>query len=473
MILDEDILKSLYDYFSRYPGARAMPLQELCQELFGSQEILDLQKQQLTRNLRNMEKQDMVGCSLLMSGNAGTVWLTNTGNIIAEQLKNTRPCPASLDDLAQNEQDLAKVIKRETIFNQIRATLKYEDTHIIILFGQPMVGKSSLLSRISKELANEYIPIKITFEMSCFRSLDAFTLNLVEQFRIALGKFTGGENLPSLTLPKRDDFVDGMGEKVFFKWWEEFLGKTSNKQPLVMFEEIEQLVDKHEMLAPGILPFLEKLLHHTDNAFFILTGSDKIKESEIKAFNNLVEKGFPILVPYYDETVPKLAFAALKEHLIFEDGTMEQYLALCDGHPCLLRILYMVIISHISEKPGKKTIGKDDLEEIANKMLQLTKDRFIRIARPLSSNERYLIGLMSQSTITLTEKTIYSVDDLFILAQQKSKMPIDLKDFDKGVHALQDRGWIVLETKQLIRFKMSIFLFWLSRYQIDIMELCQ
>jgi hypothetical protein len=342
------------------------------------------------------------------------------------------------------------------------------------LDGQPMVGKTDILIRLSDILGNEYVPIMIDLQglklNNALRNLDDFAFELAELITRKYNKYARhNENSSTLGLPIQDDFRNGKGRRTFYKCWNKIRRRMDGKYPVIMIDEIEHLLDYSEELDSRIIVFLTNFLRNPDNGNFIVAGSEKIRYSENKAFYELVAKAQEFIrVRHYNEETVTLIFSATQRYFTCDDEALRYCAALCDGHPRFLKLVFKETVAYATQSSNRRRLEKIDIEMIIKNVIEQAGYILQMLEGRLSDNEREVVKLISQKEFDINQP-LYSLHELVRFAgQQNPNLKDDYDRLVKGVHLLEDREWLEWqnEAQGLFRFKLGIFPMWFNRFKL-------
>jgi len=82
----------------------------------------------------------------------------------ATEAETPKPCPPTLEELIRIDPSCACLIQRDELLHTIteRIVRAFEMSHFVVLYGQPMVGKTEMLLRLRKVLDDKYVPLMVT-----------------------------------------------------------------------------------------------------------------------------------------------------------------------------------------------------------------------------------------------------------------------------------------------------------------------
>ncbi len=495
--LESKILDALYQNFQDYPGSPEMMFNELYEAINVSPQdkkrIAEVQFQ-----IYSLKKEGWVESQSLKDGQGGTAIITPTGFQVAEDRKkntastpepehhesqpnyndenkkpSSSPIPASMEELLQKEPDCACLIHRDELLQKIIRCFRQDNHHFIVLYGQPMVGKTRMLSRLSDEWDKQYVPMMVTGQglslNDALDKFDKFVFDLADQLTIKFRKWARCHKLPELQYPSDAEF-EGSGVKGFYKHWNRLMEIAGQTRPLVIFDELERLLDFPEGLDQRILTFIEDFVCNPDNGYFIIAGSERIRYSENKQFHDLIAKGHQhIRVGHHKEETVRTIFCNMQKFIEYEENVLQHFIALGDGHPRVLRVILEVTLSSEGFPRGIKKLQIGDVERIFATVMDRMSDVLWALYKRLSQEEVTLICLICKKMSDPTDISEYSLNELVGLAEQCSDSDINYTDLlEKGIARLEDREWVEWKdwNEKLFRFKLGIFPLWIQRRRV-------
>lgn len=208
--LQSIILDALYDHRESSPGFPQMTFNELYAAIGVSPS--DKKKVgEVRHQLFALKRNGWVDSESLKDGSGGMAEITPLGATLVEdsrksaastsELPPPKPsgerrttqksvgltdalelCPPTLEDLVRG-QACARLVRRDDLNIEIKKqfTRALGGHHIIVLYGQPLVGKTKMLVRLSEALVDEFVPLMVTVQGSALHSLDAFAFDLAAQ----------------------------------------------------------------------------------------------------------------------------------------------------------------------------------------------------------------------------------------------------------------------------------------------------
>ncbi len=470
--LESKILDELYTCFNRQPG-HPVTLSELI-EAIGTSDI-----GKVWQELKRLQEKGWVKYQILEDGTAGTFEVTSDGCTIARDRQKTVAypqrdrvntacsCPTTIGDLIQKKPDCASLIQRDDIVHEIQKYFTQRPPpklNYVVLYGQPMVGKTLILRRLCEVLGGEYVTLMVTGQGISASNQDDYLFDLAFQLKIQFDQWTKRRGLSlSLDAPEREDFRKGRGRNAFFVYWNNLRHTADNIQPVVMFDEIEHLLDDPRHLDEQIIAFLDTFVSDPDNGYFVLAGSERISHSSNKRFSDLIGDGYSVRVPYFDKEDVESFFTALQDYFVLEDDALKCVVALCDGQPRVLQNMFEVIASLASKLPGKREVGNSDVKLIEKGILERTDNFIWALVQRLHREERGVVTLFSQKPCDLNDLGC-RLRQLFEQADQHLQSKLNYKSLEDGTDYLKTREWIdwINRDERFFNFRLGIVRLWLS-----------
>ncbi len=491
--LESAILDVLFDHYSSHPDSPEMTFTELY-EAIG---ISSNERGEVWYQLFSLQEKGGVKYQSLPDGSDSAVEILSAGIKVAQdrpkifastpkessepreerkdestkiisELDTVEPL-TTIEDFIQKEQDCAPLIRRDELLYEIKECLTQTSDRLIVVYGQPLVGKTKLLERLAETLGDEYVPLMVTGQGLDTSGLDAFAFDLADQLTNKFKKWARRHGVSfTLNVPKWGDFGGGNGRRAFHAHWNH-LRQMAGERPLVLIcDEIEHLLDYPEKLDPRIPTFLGEFMHSLENGYFVLAASERIRFSSNREISMLVAEGRAIRIPYYDERSALLIFSALRRYIIYEDGTLQYCVTLCDGHPRLLQAVFEAIVSQTAGPQSRRKSAKSDIEPIEETVIERASDSLWALCHDLSPDERFVVWLISREVSSPIKRLVYSLGELVSLADQHLRQ--STVDLVKGIEHLQHREWVEWESREkgIFRFKLGIFPLWVQRHCIGI-----
>jgi hypothetical protein len=411
----------------------------------------------------------------------------NLQEIESEEIQRTysefdalKPCPATFDDLLRTNQDCAHLVRHGELVDEIigyfSGTPKYK-LRPVVLFGQPMAGKTETLKHLFDVTGDDYVPLVIDVQGTPLSNLDYFLYGMASQAATQFSEWAKSRKLP-LKLDDLDTeaFAEGNGITAFGAFWDHLRAVADKRQPIVMIDEIERLSDHPEKLDTRIPAFLDGFIHKMNNGYVILAGSERILDLGDERLKPLIEKRQPVRVCYLKEETTVSFFSIIQDcYFSLESDALRYIIALCDGNPRVLRNFYEVIALLVNQSPGKQKVQRSDIEWIVlNVIERIQENVLLTFWERLSPNERSVVHLISRKPVIFDPVTRFEcrMEALLDLADKYiSESTTNHDHLKQGVEALAERELIEWKngSKALFRFRLGILPLWVRSYSIDSM----
>ncbi len=391
---------------------------------------------------------------------------------VISEISISKP-PATLDDLIEINQECARLFRDDELVKEIKKNLIGESDSIVI-YGQPVVtGKTSILDRLFEELGDSYVPLIMTIQGGAFSNLNDFLYEIVSQLTTQFNTWANSKRLSvSLEDPVREDFTKGDGTAAFKIQWNH-LREADKRQPVIMIDEIEYLLDLPEKNIQ-IFTFIKEFINKINNGYCILAGSEKVLYTDDEYFSPLVENRRPIHIRYLKEEAVKSFFSVVQNYFTFENDILKYIIALCDGHPIVLKNFYEAITFLTNRSQEKQKVERRDIECIVKNVIERIQDDVLSaLWQRLSPSERYVVDLVSKKPVIFNPLDNFecNLKGLFVLADTYLAKPTP--DLRKGIENLAKRELVEWKNKdeELFRFKLGILPLWLKNDFLESMKL--
>lgn len=372
------------------------------------------------------------------------------------------------NDLGEMRQRCINLIQYNELVREIEAHFSHVSTHhlhCIVLYDRPMTEKTRVLSRLFQVLNDAYVPLLVTIQGTHLSKPDYFFTDFASQLTSQFNAWARRNEL-NLILDTPNWNNDTQSEATFHRYWANLREKIGKRKPVVMFDEIECLLDQPQKLDTRIITFLDHFVRNPNNGYFILACFENFKSSGNERYNLLVDMGAPFYIHYLGRETVISFFSIVQDYLTFEIGVLDYLVALCDGHPSILRSMLEVIISTVTKLPGEYKIERNDLGAIEADVINQTGNTLEFLFQRLPENEQHIARLISQNSNSPRDLGYHLKElvELDFCCSFKSMVGRD--DLIKGINGLEMREMMVWENedKDICRFKLGILLLWLRYY---------
>lgn len=469
-----------------------MRLSELSEKIAPSVHEPVVDRKKLFAELHDLKEKSWIDFAATENAEGGHVWLTGDGRDIAEQIKKSQKSNQALSQQISQKKELSSIsiispstgpletieqdllITRKDVVTRIRQNLQAEHKHFILLHGQPMVGKTRILESLKTTLADDFVPLKVDFQgRENLASLNDFLFDLAERLAEEFEDWAESHDVNILSKPDGQAYQRNP-QRTFAKFWHGLCSRTGGRHPLLLFDEIEFLLDVLDGIDPEILIFLQRFMSNPNNGYFVITGSERIRYCNHAKFSELIARAEPMLVGYHDRDTVASIFSAMEDHFPCEEKAKESFVALCDGNPRIIRE-FIETIKYMKSGLEGSHIKYGDVEQIVREFIKKYLCYFWALWQRLGDEEAKVVWLVSRarSGVSIEEKYLiaYSIHELQQTAE-RVHVVADQGTLERGVADLDTREWVerVDMHKGLFRFKLGVIPEWLYAYSIRLDE---
>ena len=330
-------------------------------------------------------------------------------------------------------------------------------TRVILLRGQRRMGKTSLIYRLTNELAtNPCTPVLIDMQSFALLTspdqlLEGFARTMREQIRLYKGT--------DIEEPAHEDFATSASEA--FRGYLAAIKQRLPDQRLILlideFDEIQRLVKQN---GDGILRYLRGLMQHNPDLSFLLASVPHMPYTEgyhAIFFNLVQEHNLGGLSP---DEARDLIIEPVRDNLEYDNLALEKMLALTDGWPYFIHVMGDRLVEHCNQLE-RPYVSVNEVNAVLDIVLNEQASSIRWIWENLSRTERLVLALLAQDAGQTGQ--IYSLNDI-----QKSfdtySVPFVLKDVVKALENLS-RGDIVREAQYGVQYNIPLGLLraWLRK----------
>ena len=296
--------------------------------------------------------------------------------------------------------------------------------NIIVLHGQRRTGKTSILYRLQKALADTHICVLVDMQGKAARGTLDFLYSLADDI-----VYTLDEHAVAVTLPARSDFAESpefVFRSRFLRGVAEALPVGANGQPkhlLLMFDEFEELQKRVQdgKLEPEIFPFLRNLMQHEECVDFVFAGTHKLEELGAEywsiLFNIASYKKITFLTP---DDARRLITEPVAPHLEYDPLAIERITAVSGGHPYFTQVICHELVAYHNETQ-RSYITANEVEDVLDRIVERGEAHFKFIWAEASPIER--AALLALADLLETEALV-GVDQVQALLDKRA---IDFK----------------------------------------------
>ncbi|MBI5567021.1 MAG: hypothetical protein HY870_19135 [Chloroflexi bacterium] len=292
--------------------------------------------------------------------------------------------------------------------------------NVIVLHGQRRTGKTSILYRLKKVLADTHICVLVDMQGKAARGTLDFLYSLADDIAYALD-----DQDIAVSLPARSDFAESpefVFRSRFLRSVAEALPVGANGQPkhlLLMFDEFEELQKRVQdgKLEPEIFPFLRNLMQHEECLDFVFAGTHKLEELGAEywsiLFNIASYKKITFLTP---DDARRLITEPVAPHLEYDPLAIERITAVSGGHPYFTQVICHELVAFHNETQ-RSYITANEVEDVLDRIVERGEAHFKFIWAEASPIERSV--LLALADLLETDETV-GVDPVQALLDKRA-----------------------------------------------------
>ncbi|GEM_PF-880777 len=316
-------------------------------------------------------------------------------------------------------------VGRKDVFAYIQEHLfgTYQN-NVIVLHGQRRTGKTSILYRLKKVMADTHLCVLVDMQGKAARGTLDFLYSLADDI-----VYTLEDHGITLDLPPRSDFADSpefFFRSRFLRSVYEVLPPVINPQAdthphdgdqphqkhlLLMFDEFEELQKRVEdgKLEPQIFPFLRNLMQHEEPLDFVFAGTHKLEELGAEYWSILfnIASYKKITFLSHDDAL-RLITEPVKSNLEYDPLAIERIISVTGGHPYFTQVVCHELVSYHNETE-RTYLTANDIEAALDRIVERGEAHFKFIWAEASANERLVLLVLAD---VLETAEMASADDV-------------------------------------------------------------
>ena len=279
-----------------------------------------------------------------------------------------------------------------------------------MLHGQRRTGKTSILYRLKKVMADTHLCVLVDMQGKAARGTLDFLYSLADDIVYALE-----DQGITLELPPRSDFADSpefFFRSRFLRSVYEVLPPVTNpnadthphdgdqphkKHILLMFDEFEELQKRVEdgKLEPEIFPFLRNLMQHEEPLDFVFAGTHKLEELGAEYWSILFNiASYKKITFLSHDDAQRLITEPVKANLEYDPLAVERIISVTGGHPYFTQVVCHELVSYHNETE-RTYLTANDIEAALDRIVERGEAHFKFIWAEASTNERAVLLTLS------------------------------------------------------------------------------
>lgn len=375
------------------------------------------------------------------------------------------------DKRQQNPYTLKQVGNRGMFYgrqDEIRKAIEnIHEGHLVVLYGQKRIGKTSLLNQLAENLLpqhGDFFPVVFDVHRLSPFDTSSFLFGLVEA---ALSKldvhFKRPEERKGLKFRKRDLAADPF--KAFAAWVNLVQQRLQGTRLVFLIDEFTRAEEECQQgnIDSSFFDGLQWLAGD-QNIAFVLCVHDHIMAREGNKSWGLLQRGKPVRLDALDRTsAERLVQQPLENHYKLEHDLVSRILYLSNCHPYLIQVICHTLTAQMSQGEND-TMTSNDLDRAVREVL-INGDHYFSHLRSRASDHDWDI-LKIIAYITDADKPWVTSDEIRN-AMKRFGFNTEGWRISKSIGDLRHAGIIeATETHHQAMYRIPIGLFHLWLRQI-------
>lgn len=267
-------------------------------------------------------------------------------------------------------------VGRDNAFRSVEEHfLRSAESAPMVLFGQPRIGKTSLLRNLDKRLPTNLIPIYVDMQRSgLVESTAQLLVNLAKAISQGLAargfrvRQLSANDLAAEPFSVFDNFLDEVEQAIGATEWRE-----AHRLILALdeFEVIEQKLTEGKV-SRDLMPYLRSVMQHRRGLSLLFAGTHTLDEMVAELWIPYFRSAVPQRVSYLGEAAARKLVTNPIENfpLDYEPAAGDRLIAETRCHPCLIQLTCSALVdAQNARKSHHATV--EDVEEALDKVLKL------------------------------------------------------------------------------------------------------
>ncbi len=284
-------------------------------------------------------------------------------------------------------------VGRTGVFRFVEEHFLRSDQNVpIVLYGQPRIGKSSLLRHFTTSLSTNLIPIYVDMQGAAqVGSTSGLVFNLADTIAQELARRGVSVPTPSFTEYAAEPFIF-FGK--FLDAVEAAIGAPGNRVILALdeFEEIERKLTEGK-ISRDLMPYLRNMMQHRQGIALLFAGTHNLDEMIQDYWIPYFRSAVPCKVSYLDEPdARKLVTNPIEEFpLDYELDAVELLLRETHCHPCLIQLACSALVDHENAHKSRHA-SVEDVKHALTKTLETGEYVFRGVWEWIPTPERAVLS---------------------------------------------------------------------------------
>ena len=352
-------------------------------------------------------------------------------------------------------------VGREDVFAFIYENLLGRNqNNVIILHGQRRTGKTSVMYRLGRMMADTHISVLIDMQGKPARSEEDFLYSIADDIVFALE-----DAEVKIDLPARSEFS---GTPEFFfrsRFLRNLIPRLGDKKLLLMFDEFEELQRRVESgrLQPEIFQFLRNLMQHEENIDFVFAGTHRLEDLSADYWSILFNIAAYKPITFLEQVeIQRLMTEPVKEYGIeYDPLAVDRIMQVTAGHPYFTQlILHEMMVYHNEIERNYLTVA--DVNNVIERILERGEAHFKHIWAESSTEERDVLRGLAELGHSNSGAALH---DLLTLLQKRGCQSKD--SWQSALKSLVGREILTHSSNRTPRycFLVDLIRLWIERTQ--------
>jgi hypothetical protein len=352
-------------------------------------------------------------------------------------------------------------VGREDVFAFIYENLLgRHQNNVIILHGQRRTGKTSVMYRLGRMMADTHISVLIDMQGKPARSEEDFLYSIADDIVFALE-----DAEVKIDLPARSEFS---GTPEFFfrsRFLRNLIPRLGDKKLLLMFDEFEELQRRVESgrLQPEIFQFLRNLMQHEENIDFVFAGTHRLEDLSADYWSILFNIAAYKPITFLEQVeIQRLMTEPVNEYGIeYDPLAVDRIMQVTAGHPYFTQlILHEMMVYHNEIERNYLTVA--DVNNVIERILERGEAHFKHIWAESSTEERDVLRGLAELGHSNSGAALH---DLLTLLQKRGCQSKD--SWQSALKSLVGREILTHSSNRTPRycFLVDLIRLWIERTQ--------
>lgn len=346
---------------------------------------------------------------------------------------------------------------REDIIRQVKMTLEGKQNNMVVLFGQRRIGKTSILNKLERLLANPpFVVVNFDLLDKAEKPITALLSELAVVCAQKAGmEFDGKDLFASNPNAFHETFLPTLYKK---------LGE--NKKLVLLFDEFDVLDETGKKLdetaaANAFHKYIRQLNVAQFNIYFVFVVGRRMEELGDKFLSTFKEASHIRVFVLNEKDAVALIRRGENEQIAFEKEAIDQILFYTRGHPYFIQLLCQEIFNHIFPESNmkKQIITRKIVEDSLHGAIEKGEGQFVWIWKGLPPTEQIVFSAIAENTKAGEVLTDTGIAEILEQA--------GIKVLARDISPSKLAEWKMLEkTEKGYRFYFEILRTWVEENQM-------